>query len=368
MIPAQPTNRRTFARSGYGIALSSGVAWGVSNVINGLALGLAPFAGASRWLVAPLVAAALYDGLRAVWQLVWVAGTRRWSDLAPLIRWRRGTWDALGAALAGGPLATSCFFLSITFAGVSYGVAVSATAPMFGALWGVLFLKDRLSRLGLAGLLLTVAGAVIVSYRPPEGASRHFYLGVLFALITALGWSFEGLFAKRAMRHLSPMAVNTMRQVGSFLAFVVVLLPAVGGLGLLAGAFREPSVLVLLAAAAIGSGGYLLYFTAVQRIGPGRAMPLNLTYVFWTAILGVLLLGEPPTWQMAAGAVAVVAGASLVVRGERVYAAVRVPAADCRAADVPAADHTAASPAGPADPDCQAARDAEVSAEADGMR
>jgi drug/metabolite transporter (DMT)-like permease len=284
--------------------------------------------------VAPPVAAALYDGLRAAWQLAFVAVTRRWRDLAPLLRWRPGSWDALGAAIAGGPLATSCFFLSIAFAGVAYGVAVSATVPVFGALWGVLFLKDRLSRLGWAGVFTTVAGAVIVAYRPPQDAPRHFYLGVLFALLTALGWSFEGLFAKRAMRHLSPAAVNTARQAGSFAVFAAVLLPAVGGLRLLGEAVAEPSALVLVAAAAAGSGGYLLFFTAVHRIGPGRAMPLNLTYVLWTAVLGSIFLGEPVTWQMVAGALAVVGGASLVVRGERRYAwvdgVVAVSAAETR--------------------------------------
>jgi len=317
MCAAPPSDRSAFARSGYGIALTSGVMWGVSNVINGVALAMAPFAGSSRWLVAPLVAAALYDGLRGFWQLVMVAGMRRWRDLVPVLRWRPGTADALASALAGGPLATGCFFLSIAFAGVTYGVAVSATVPVFGALWGILFLKDRLCRLGWAGLLLVVAGAVVVSYRAPEGAPPHFYLGVFFGVLTALGWSFEGLFAKRAMRHLTPTAVNTTRQVGSFLAFVCVLLPAVGGLDLLGTAFTRPSALVVLGAAAAGSAGYLLYFTSVDRIGPGRAMPLNLTYVLWTAVLGLALLNEPFTWQLGVGALAVVGGAWLVVRGER---------------------------------------------------
>ncbi len=321
MIPASPTSRRDIAGSGNAIALASGVSWGVSNIINGLALTMIPFATTSRWLIAPLVAAALYDGLRAAWQLVLVAGTHRWRELAPLFRGRPGAWDALGAAFAGGPVATCCFFLSITFAGVSYGVAVSAIAPVFGALVGVLFLKDRLSKTGWAGLLLTVAGAVIVGYQPPEGAPRHFYLGVFFGVICALGWAFEGLFAKRAMRHITPTAVNFARQGGSFVMSVAVLLPAVGGLGLLAEAVAEPSLLVILAAAAAGSIGYLLYFTSVKLIGPGRAMPLNLSYVLWTAILGAIFLHDPVTWQIVVGAVAVVAGASLVVRGERAMTA-----------------------------------------------
>lgn len=319
-------------KSGYGIALASGVAWGASNLINGLALTMAPFADASQWLLAPLVAAALYDGLRGFWQLLQIAVTRRWSDLAPVLRGRRGTLAAVAAAVAGGPLATGCFFLSIAFAGVTYGVAISSVSPALGALLARVFLHDRLSGRGWAGLGCIVAGAVVVTYAPPDADARHFYLGVGFALLTALGWSLEALFAKRAMAHVSAAAVNAVRQLGSFVVFVTVLLPALGGLSFFVTAATSSTVLVLLAAALVGSAGYLLYFVSVDRIGPGRAMPVNLTYVLWTAILGLLVLHEPFTWRLVIGAVGIVVGGWIMVGYEQTP---RAAAADLAPVDMP---------------------------------
>ncbi len=317
MTSALAARRRKAASSGYGVALLSGAGWGVSNIVNGLALAMAPFALSARWLLAPLVAATLYEGLRAVWQVAYVGATRRWRDLSPVVRCRRGSLYAAAAALAGGPWATGFFFLSIALAGVTYGVTISATAPAFGALWGAVFLRDRIGPRGWAGVLLSVAGAAVVAYHPPEGAPPHFYLGVLCAVLTALGWSFEALCAQRAMGHLTPTAVATVRQVLSFVVLAAVLVPLLGGAGLFVEAVASPSALVLFAAALAGAASYQLYFVAVHLVGLARAMPLNLTYVLWTALLGVVFLSEPPTWQLGVGAVAIVAGASLVVRSGR---------------------------------------------------
>jgi len=302
---------------GHLLALASGLAWGASNLINTIALGRDPFSGASAWLVAPLAAAALYECMRAVWQVVYIALQRDWRQLKPVWCWSRGCWAALACALFGGPFATGCFFLSIAFAGVTYGVAVSSIAPALGVLMGVLLLKERPRPLAWLGVFFSIAGAVIISYQPPEDAPRHFYLGVMFALLTSVGWTFEAYFAKRAMEHLSAPAVNLMRQIVSSIVLTAVVVPLLGGAGLIADAVTSPTILVLAGAGFAGMFGYLLYFMSVRAISPGLAMSLNITYVLWTALFAVLLLGDPFTWQFAAGVVVILSGALLVVRTDR---------------------------------------------------
>jgi len=302
---------------GHLLALCSGLAWGASNFINTIALGRPPFSGASAWLVAPLAAAALYECMRAFWQIVYIAVARDWRQVVPFLRWERGSWSALACALVGGPFATGCFFLSIAFAGVTYGVAVSSIAPALGALVGLALLKDRLRVMAWLGVFVSIAGAVISSYKPPEDAPRHFYLGVMFAILTAFGWAFEAYFAKRAMAHLSAPSVNLIRQVVSAALMTAIVVPLLGGASVLHDAVTSPTMLVLVAAGAAGMVGYLLYFMSVKLIGPGLSMALNLTYVPWTALLAVVLLSEPMTWQLGVGVVVILAGALLVVGGDR---------------------------------------------------
>jgi drug/metabolite transporter (DMT)-like permease len=316
MVSVEQQRRRARVDPGYSLALLSGALWGVGVVVWGIALTMAPYAGASRWVVAPLVAGTLSEGLRGVWQVGLIAVRREWHEFSPLFHGGAGTLDTVLATLIGGPFSASCMYLSIAFAGVAYSATITAASPVFAALVGWIFLKDRLTAVSWGGIILTVAGAVTVSYRPPAQASPHFYLGVAFALLAALGWAFEGLFSKRALRHVGVGAFSAVRQVGSFVVMAVALLPVVGGVGFFLGALGHPSTLVLFASAAAGSLAYLFYFVSVHRIGPGRALPLNLTNVMWAAVLGVLVVGETFSWQLAAGALLVIAGAFLVVRGE----------------------------------------------------
>jgi drug/metabolite transporter (DMT)-like permease len=268
-------------KSGYLTGLVSGVAWGLSGVIVGMAVAMAPFTSGVSLIAAPLAAAGLYDGLRMAWQCVPLVAQGRARLVLPALRTRAGGWAML-AALVGGPLATSCYFLSLVFSGVTYAYAVSALSPALGALLGVLFLRERLPGRALLGILLTIGGAVVVSYKAPAGAPPHFYAGIVLGLVCALAWAFEALFAAKAMKQLDAIVVNVVRQGLSFLAFVLVILPLTpGAYGVFGRAFGSPSLAVLAGASVVGATGYLLYFRAVQAVGPGRAMPINLTYVLY---------------------------------------------------------------------------------------
>jgi drug/metabolite transporter (DMT)-like permease len=140
--------------------------------------------------------------------------------------------------------------------------------------------------------------------------------------VCALAWAFEALFAAKAMKQLDAIVVNVIRQGLSFLAFVVVILPLVpGAYGIFGRAFSSPSLAVLAGASAVGATGYLLYFRSVQAVGPGRAMPINLTYVLWAALFSLLLTGSRPTLQLLIGALAILAGTPLVALERRPRAA-----------------------------------------------
>jgi len=304
-------------KAGYAYGIGSGVAWGLSGVVIGIAVGKYPFAAAPSLLAAPLAAAALTDGLRTCWQVGQLAATHRLRGLPAALRTRHAGFAML-AALAGGPLATSCYFVALVYSGITYAYALSAMAPALGALLAAAFLRERLPARAWSGMLLIIAGTVVVSFRPPEDASPHFYLGLLFALGAAVGWAFEGLFAAKAMERLDAAVANLVRQALSLAVFLALLLPLVpGAYGVFVRAFDSLSLIIFVAGTAVSAGGYLLYFTALGKIGPGRAMPINLTYVLWAALFSLLLTGTKPSWQLLFGAAAVVAGTPLVVLERR---------------------------------------------------
>ena len=158
-----------------------------------------------------------------------------------------------------------------------------------------------------------MVGAVIVTYTPPSGDAPYFYLGIAMATIATLGWGIEGVLAIHAMQAIEPVVAGTLRMATSFVVYVAVVLPLVGGLGVFAAAFAGTSFWVILGASAAGAASYLTYYAANHLVGASRAMPLNSLYAVWAIVFSVVLVGMHPTAQLVVGVLVTFAGAVLVV-------------------------------------------------------
>jgi drug/metabolite transporter (DMT)-like permease len=175
------------------------------------------------------------------------------------------------------------------------------------------FLHERVTRRGWAGVVVTVLGAVIVTYTPPSGDAPYFYLGIAAATVATLGWGIEGVLAIHAMQTIEPVVAGTLRMATSFVVYVLVVLPLVGGLGVLTAALAGASFWVVIAASAAGAASYLTYYAANHLVGASRAMPLNSLYAVWAIVFSVVLFGLHPTTQLVTGVLVTFAGAVLVV-------------------------------------------------------
>jgi drug/metabolite transporter (DMT)-like permease len=312
--PDSPHLGATTARTGWLAALSSGALWGLSGVLVGLALGMPPYAAAGSAVLAAVACSTINEFVRLCWQLVQDAASGRLGKLAVAVRSHPGRL-ACAAGIFGGPVGTVCLYVAYQYAGVAYSYAITALAPAIGALLGRVFLRDRLARRAWVGIVLSVSGAALATYRPPASSHPHFALGVVFALACALGYGIEPIFAARALRVLDAAVVNTLRMGTSFLALALVILPLLGGYPLMLSALASRSVFWVVVSGVLSSTGYLLFFLAVNALGPGRAMPVNLTYVLWAALFSLLILHARPGWGLLVGAAVSIAGAALVVSG-----------------------------------------------------
>ncbi|HEX5643179.1 MAG TPA: DMT family transporter [Thermoleophilia bacterium] len=302
---------RALPRSGFAWALLSGVFWGADGVVLGVALAMTPFIGAAA-LVAPLAMAALHDGLSTGWMLAFNAATGRLRQLPRSLRSRHGL-VLVAAAVIGGPIAMSGYLFGIKYAGPAYTLAISATYPAVGAVLSRIFLRERVTRRGWLGIAVTVAGAVVVTYTPPDGAAPLFYLGIALAAVATLGWGVEGVLAIHAMKAIEPVVAGTLRMATSFVVYLCVVLPLAGGLGVFAAAFGQTSFWIVLGAAAAGAASYLTYYAANHLVGASRAMPLNSLYAVWAIVFSVVLTGLHPSVQLFAGVLITFGGALLVV-------------------------------------------------------
>jgi drug/metabolite transporter (DMT)-like permease len=298
--------------------------WGFDGVVLGVALTMAPFVGASA-VYAPLTVAALHDGLATLWMLLFDGSTGRLRQLPATVATRRGLILCI-AALFGGPLAMSGYLFGIKFAGAAYTLAISATFPAVGATLSRIFLHEKIVARGWLGVGLTIIGAIIVTYTPPQGGAPDFYLGIALALVATFGWGIEGVLAIHSMEVIDPAVAGTVRMATSFVVYLVLVLPLIGGYGMFFAAFDSRSFWTIVLAAAAGAGAYLTYYAANHLIGASRAMPLNAMYALWAILFGMAITGFHPTWQLVLGVIVTLTGAVFVVRGAPKAVTAGVPA------------------------------------------
>lgn len=303
-----------FDRKGVLIGLFSGGTWGINNVVLGLALTLVPALGDNAALYAiPLAAACLNDTLAGLWLLLYNGWAGRLQEIIRSLKTVPGLMVCL-AALLGGPVANSGYLLGISMAGPAYALTITALYPIIGAILSRVFLKQHILPRVWAGMLLSVVGAIVISYVPPEGGnSEHFYLGLMFAALAAFGWGAEAVLAVFGMSMIDPKVAINIRELTSGLCIAIFILPLVGGWAVISEVILLPETIGTFALAGLAAGvSYLAWYTANSKCGVAKGMALNGTYVMWGVILSVIFLSQPLTQNLAIGSLLVLIGATLV--------------------------------------------------------
>ena len=192
---------------------------------------------------------------------------------------------------------------------------IIANNPVFIALMAALFFGERLNVLKVAGILVSVAGAVtVITHGAPASLlSGAFGWGELFILGCVASWVAYSLLGKTVMTRLSPLPAVTFRSTAGTLC----LFPPAVMEGLLTGnPYPIAAWVSIVYLGVFGTVlGFVWYYQGIQRIGPVRAgLFINFVPIF-AVLLSVLLLQEPLTLSLLVGAILVSAGVCLTTLG-----------------------------------------------------
>lgn len=110
----------------------------------------------------------------------------------------------------------------------------------------------------------------------------NFTLGIIFALVAALGWGLEGVFATFGMSMLDSNIAITIREGVSGLVYIAVLIPIFSATDLFTSVLGSVSPMLIIAAAALFTAiSFLTWYMANSMVGVAVGMSLNITYVLW---------------------------------------------------------------------------------------
>lgn len=292
----------------------SGMLWGLDTVLTSIVLSLSPFIETKEAIfLAPFVSAFLHDLFSSLWMILYSLATKQMSKVIEVLKTRSGKFICI-AAIFGGPIGMASYLLAIKYIGPGYTASISSIYPAVGAFWAYIFLKEKLSKRGVLGLILSIISVIILGYSPDKIISSNYLLGFGLALICVVGWSLESVICAYGMREdeVSPTQALQIRQVVSTLFYGLIIIPLINGLDLTEIVMKSDIFLFIGFVALFGTASYIFYYTAIDSIGPVKATALNITYSIWAIVFDVIILGSAITIKLILCSILIIIGSIMV--------------------------------------------------------
>lgn len=253
---------------------------------------------------------------RYLLQLLFFAGVLaagRLSFRAPKKLWPR----ILFAGFLGNGVYMVLFMEAMHRMGSAQGAVTMSTSPLFIALLSALNGSDKLSRSWAVGTALAFGGVVLTNFEglmAPGGQSS--WLGFGLMLSAAIVWAFAVMVIRPVISELGSIRGMALSMPGAMAA----LLPyGIGSLlqtplsSLPTQAWLSMSYLVIVS----GSIAFILYFFAIEKLGPARATVTQYLIPPTAAVFAWLTLGSHLTLYQIAGLCLALAGVFMAQQGKK---------------------------------------------------
>ena len=217
------------------------------------------------------------------------------------------------AVLAAVQVAAPFMLISVGEEHISSSLAgiLVATAPIFTFLLAIRLDRDeQLHGVGLAGVLLGIAGVVLL-LGVDAGGGTAALVGGMLVVLASLGYALGSFYLKRQFAGVRPLGIVTATMAASaamVLPFAAATLPA-----------QAPGVDAVGSLAALGVLGtgvsFVIFYTLIARVGPGKASLVAYVAPGFAVAYGVVLLGEGFGPATLAGLIMIVGGSWLAAEG-----------------------------------------------------
>ncbi|MHA1400251.1 MAG: DMT family transporter [Candidatus Heimdallarchaeaceae archaeon] len=202
---------------------------------------------------------------------------------------RRFHWIIIAGLLLAMHFAT--WFLSLKYVSVAISTTLVDTVPIFMAVFGFIFFREKVNWIGILGIVIAFFGGVFLAFATTEDTSKtNPGLGIIFALIGALTVTFYFLIGKKILQD-SPLwpyfgLVNLVSGI-SLMIYCVIRNYS----------FSYPAIAFLfitLMAAGPSLIGHATYNYSLRRLPAFIVGTIIVAEPIGATILGIIFLGQIP--------------------------------------------------------------------------
>ncbi len=184
-------------------------------------------------------------------------------------------------------------------------------APVFVVVLGALLLHERFNVREAAGILITLTGAFLISYKGGRTWNDMFIDGSQYVLISIAFFSFNSILLKKYVKHLSPLVLTINRVIFLTSFFFIFLLlspysfriPYDAMKNVWIGAFLGPFLTVILS------------LHALKYIDVSKKSVLGTTKGLFVMLLSYLMFKNLPSALQITGGILAIIGSVLIITG-----------------------------------------------------
>lgn len=231
------------------------------------------------------------------------------------MNWRRNLKPYAAVGLFAAAIPFTGFSFAALHLPAAYSAVLNATAPLFGALFSVLWLAERLTPRKLAGLIMGIAGVATLVGAGALPLNADTLIAATACLLAAASYAISAIIVKKTGRHgrmnggIHPIAIAT----GSLAFGGLIMAPAIP----FSIPAAMPSMLALWCVAGLSllSSGVAqaLFIPLIVRIGPTKAMSVSFLIPLFSMLWGFIFLHEAVRPSTLIGGVIVLVAMGLVL-------------------------------------------------------
>ncbi len=184
---------------------------------------------------------------------------------------------------------------------------LNAATPFFGALIAFFWLHERLSKLGVLGLLIGFGGVYVISSGEQSfgGVSDFWPVGAV--LLATFLYAVSSTYVKLRLSNMTPLLVATGCQLGSSLVLLPFAFYYWPSQAPSVGAWSSALGLAVLSTAI----ALVLYLRLIQNFGVTKSISVTYLIPLFGVLWGYLFLGEAVSLSMVFGGVLILMGIAL---------------------------------------------------------